>query len=147
MRQKHDVVETSKMHLEDVRAVIDSESIGKTDMDNGRLVQISERGVYEYTKDGTAERLFLVCTPEAVYDGEGLDSFYNVQGRKIRVAEIILGNRFATTAVEEGLAVGDKLSAGADGKLAKGEDGAIVFEVVRLATIAGNRGVTVERIK
>lgn len=144
MAIKHDVVETSKMSMEYNGALIDVERTAATDLDNGRVV-VRDGDTYKYPTNKNAEELFLVTTPEKVYENVGLDEFYNKAGRKVRAVRIMVGDQFGTTAAEGD--VGDVLMTNTSGKLVANDEGAIEFKVVGKRMISGYPGLVVERVK
>ena len=149
MIKKHDIVETSKMSMEYNGALIDVERDAKTDLDNGRLV-VRDGDTYTYPAEDSDE-LFLVHTPEKMYENLPLTEFYNKQGRKLRASRIMVGDQFGTTAFEGEVAVGDILmvKTGTGELVAKGETDTpgVEFEVVEKKSMGGFPMVVVERIK
>lgn len=141
-KNKYDVVETNKMAAEDVRAWVDGDRVAAHDIENGRLI-VREEDTYKYAGEGEEGTLFLATTPERVYNGEGVDEFFNPEGRLLRAFRLQQGDIFSTTAVEGKPSKGDKLTVAADGKLAEGE-GAVVFEVIGTRMLGKEIGFTVE---
>lgn len=145
MIKVHDVVETSKMSMEYNGALIDVEGTAATDLDNGRLV-VKDGTTYKYPTDATSTELFLVTTPEKTYENVGLTEFYNKAGKKVRVARVMVGDKFGTTAVGS-VSKGDILMVDSNGALVANVAGAVEFKVVELRPISGYAGAVVERIK
>lgn len=121
----HSIVLTSSMASTNNDAFLYVEGTAKTDLDNGRLVNVDfGKKEVSYASDTTKE-LFVVTTPEHTrYNGEALTEFYNVKGKKVRVAKLLVGDIFGTDAVVGDVAsveIGTKLTVGAEGKLTAGE--------------------------
>lgn len=121
----HSIVLTSSMASTNNDAFLYVEGTAKTDLDNGRLVNVDfGKKEVSYASDATNE-LFLVTTPEHTrYNGEALVDFFNPKGKKVRVAKLLVGDIYGTDAVVGGVssvADGTKLTVGADGKLTVGE--------------------------
>lgn len=121
----HSIVLTSSMASTNNDAFLYVEGTAKTDLDNGRLVNVDfGKKEVSYASDVTKE-LFVVTTPEHTrYNGEALTEFFNPKGKKVRVAKLLVGDIFGTDAVVGGVAsveIGAKLTVGAEGKLKTGE--------------------------
>ena len=121
----HSIVLTSSMASTNNDAFLYVEGTAKTDLDNGRLVNVDfGKKEVSYASDATNE-LFLVTTPEHTrYNGEALVDFFNPKGKKVRVAKLLVGDIYGTDAVVGGVSsveIGTKLTVGADGKLTVGE--------------------------
>lgn len=117
----HSIVLTSSMASTNNDAFLYVEGTAKTDLDNGRLVNVDfGKKEVSYASDTTKE-LFVVTTPEHTrYNGEALTEFFNPQGKKVRVAKLLVGDIFGTDAVVGGVAsveIGAKLTVGVDGQL------------------------------
>src|SRR5690606_31421867 len=103
------------------------------DLDNGRLAVldiVAEEA--SYPTDATAKKLYLIKTPELLYDStHGLTDFYNKEGEKVRLFQIIENDEFETTAfISEEVAKGDAFQVNDKGQLVPYVDGAWKFEVV-----------------
>ncbi len=147
MVKKHDIVETSKMSMEYNGALIDVERTAKTELDNGRLV-VRDGNTYAYpTAD--SDELFLVHTPEKLYENLPLTEFYNKEGKKIRASRVMLGDQFGTTAFDGEVAVDDVLMVKVNtGELvAKDATPLCEFTVVEKKAMGGFPMVVVERTK
>lgn len=121
----HSIVLTSSMASTNNDAFLYVEGTAKTDLDNGRLVNVDfGKKEVSYASDVTKE-LFVVTTPEHTrYNGEPLTEFYNVKGKKVRVAKLLVGDIFGTDAVVGGakaVTIGAKLTVGANGQLTVGD--------------------------
>lgn len=121
----HSIVLTSSMASTNNDAFLYVEGKAKTDLDNGRLVNVDfGKKEVSYASDTTKE-LFVVTTPEHTrYNGEALTEFFNPKDKKVRVAKLLVGDIFGTDAVVGGVAsveIGTKLTVGAEGKLTAGE--------------------------
>ncbi len=121
----HSIVLTSSMASTNNDAFLYVEGTAKTDLDNGRLVNVDfGKKEVSYASDTTKE-LFLVTTPEHTrYNGEALVDFFNPKGKKVRVAKLLVGDIFGTDAVAGGVSsveIGTKLTVASDGKLTANE--------------------------
>ena len=121
----HSIVLTSSMASTNNDAFLYVEGTAKTDLDNGRLVNVDfGKKEVSYASDATKE-LFVVTTPEHTrYNGEALTEFFNPKGKKVRVAKLLVGDIFGTDAVVGGVAsvsIGAKLTVSANGQLSVGE--------------------------
>lgn len=144
---RHDIVETNKMAMEYVGSLIDVEREAKTDLDNGRLV-VREGATYTYPTDNKAAELFLVTTPEVLYETGGLHEFFNKKGKKVRAVRVEQGDVFSTTAKVGDLNKDDLVEVNKTGQLvAKTTDAAIEFKVLEKRVLGSDIGITVERIK
>lgn len=121
----HSIVLTSSMASTNNDAFLYVEGKAKTDLDNGRLVNVDfgEKEV-SYASDVTKE-LFVVTTPEHTrYNGESLTEFFNPKDKKVRVAKLLVGDIFGTNAVVggvESVSIGAELTVGANGQLTVGD--------------------------
>ena len=120
----HSIVLTSSMASTNNDAFLYVEGTAKTDLDNGRLVNVDfGKKEVSYASDTTKE-LFVVTTPEHTrYNGEALTEFFNPKGKKVRVAKLV-GDIFGTDAVVGGakaVTIGAKLTVSANGQLSVGE--------------------------
>ena len=146
MKKIHDIVETSKMSMEYNGALIDTERVAATDLDNGRLV-IRDEDTYKYPEGTSDAELFLVHTPEKTYENVSLTEFYNKEGKKIRASRVLVGDKFGTTAAPVEAKRKDVLMTNEKGELVTNAEGVIQFEVDEVRTIGGFPLVVVERIK
>ena len=89
----HSIVLTSSMASTNNDAFLYVEGTAKTDLDNGRLVNVDfGKKEVSYASDTTKE-LFVVTTPEHTrYNGEALTEFFNPKGKKVRVAKLLVGD-------------------------------------------------------
>ena len=121
----HSIVLTSSMASTNNDAFLYVEGTAKTDLDNGRLVNVDfGKKEVSYASDTTKE-LFVVTTPEHTrYNGESLTEFFNPKDKKVRVAKLLVGDIFGTDAVVGGakaVTIGAKLTVSANGQLSVGE--------------------------
>ena len=121
----HSIVLTSSMASTNNDAFLYVEGKAKTDLDNGRLVNVDfGKKEVSYASDTTKE-LFVVTTPEHTrYNGESLTEFFNPKDKKVRVAKLLGGDIFGTDAVVGGakaVTIGAKLTVGANGQLTVGD--------------------------
>ena len=135
-------------------------------LENGQFAKYdSVKGEVNFTGKG---EWMLVFNEVKVYDAREQDQdfamirdnydarVYNAVGAEMpegtkmvpRLFKTNVGDIFTTNCInEEELAVGDELSPAADGYLAKGGDGSIVFAVVKVYTMPdGQKGVKIQRI-
>lgn len=135
-------------------------------LENGQFAKYDYvKGEVNFTGKG---EWMLVFNEVKVYDAREQDQdfamirdnydarVYNAVGAEMpegtkmvpRLFKTNVGDIFTTNCInEEELAVGDELSPAADGYLAKGGDGSIVFAVVKVYTMPdGQKGVKIQRI-
>lgn len=146
MKKIHDIVETSKMSMEYNGALIDTERVAATDLDNGRLV-VRDGDTYKYPEGTSDTELFLVHSVEKTYENVSMTEFYNKEGKKIRASRVLVGDKFGTTAAPVEAKRKDVLMANEKGELVTNAEGVIQFEVDEVRTIGGFPLVVVERIK
>ncbi len=124
----HSVVTTSKMAATVNPVYSTVTCTASKDLDNGRICTVDHAALtVKYAGADETGELHLTTTPEHTrYQGEPLTEFYNKQGDKVRVFQLVVGDIFGTSAIVggvEALKVGDKLKLAADGQLQKDSAG------------------------
>lgn len=120
-------------------------AVAHEDFDNGLFVTLGGIDENGYGREvhsaspttaetGLTAEILLVASPEVMYDEKkGLDDFKNLEGEVARAYYLTEGDviTFTDDLLPEGVKVGNKLVAGADGKLVVGTGEArYAFEVI-----------------
>ena len=141
------IVNTDKMSAEYNGALIEGTLKAKVAMDNGMLVERDGvTGDFKFATDKSVEDLYLVTTPEKLYEGSTLGGFTNAAGKVIRAFKLVDGDEFSTNANADvaALSVGDKLMAGAANGMFIASDAseAVSFTVIEKKNIGATPVVT-----
>lgn len=120
MAKRYDVVETSKMAMENIKSLIEVEKNAGAPLENGRIITVDGNGKFVYADASTTGKVYLHASVEKMADTTlGLTEFRIEDGEKCRALGMLGEDIFCTTAFDGVAKVGDIVIIGADGVLTK----------------------------
>lgn len=118
MAKVNDIVRLDKMASEHVGALSYVTGIAQTELQNGRIVSVDASDNVNYSADGAGE-VFLHASVEFNPQSPMLTDFKVSAGNAVRLFRFLKGDKFATSAIADGLVKGDAVVVSTGGTLIK----------------------------